>query len=115
MALSVRRKENGSLLLRRRRRRVNGAGRGHEENGSHGQGPGHRLQKCNELEANAEAALTQLGLDTEIDHVTDFSQIAAYGVMTTPALVIKGKVVSVGKVLKPEEIVPLLQNKEDIL
>ena len=33
----------------------------------------------------------------------DFTQIAAYGVMTTPALVVDGKVVSYGKVLKKEE------------
>jgi small redox-active disulfide protein 2 len=42
-------------------------------------------------------------MDTSIDHVTDFIQIAAYGVMTTPALVVDGKVVSYGKVLKKEE------------
>jgi protein-disulfide isomerase len=48
-------------------------------------------------------------MDTDIDHVTDFSQIASYGVMTTPALVIDGKVASYGKVLKQEEVVQLLQ------
>ena len=46
----------------------------------------------------------QLGMDTAIDHVTDFAKIAAYGVMTTPALVVDGKVVSYGKVLKPDEV-----------
>ncbi|MDD2362117.1 MAG: thioredoxin family protein [Oscillospiraceae bacterium] len=65
--------------------------------------------KCNALEAATKAALEQLGMDTTIDHVTDFSQIAAYGVMTTPALVIDGKVVSYGKVLKTDEVVKLLQ------
>ncbi len=65
--------------------------------------------KCNQLEAATKEALTQLGMDTAIDHVTDFTQIAAYGVMTTPALVVDGKVVSYGKVLKTEEIVKLLQ------
>jgi protein-disulfide isomerase len=53
--------------------------------------------------------LKQLNMDTDIDHVTDFSQIASYGVMTTPALVIDGKVASYGKVLKQEEVVQLLQ------
>lgn len=48
-------------------------------------------------------ALVELGMDTTIDHVTDFSQIAAYGVMTTPALVVDGKVVSYGKVLTKKE------------
>jgi small redox-active disulfide protein 2 len=70
---------------------------------------GSGCAKCNQLEAAAKAALEQLGMDPAIDHVTDFSQIAAYGVMTTPALVVDGKVVSLGKVLKTEEVVKLLQ------
>lgn len=70
---------------------------------------GSGCAKCNQLEAAAKAALEQLGMDTTIDHVTDFSQIAAYGVMSTPALVIDGKVVSFGKVLKIEEVVKILQ------
>ena len=48
-------------------------------------------------------------MDTSIDHVTDFDKIAAYGVMTTPALVVDGKVVSFGKVLKPDEVAAILR------
>jgi hypothetical protein len=48
-------------------------------------------------------------MDTAIDHVTDFAKIAAYGVMTTPALVVDGKVVSYGKVLKPDEVSAILK------
>lgn len=70
---------------------------------------GSGCTKCNQLEAATKAALEQLGMDTAIDHVTDFSQIAAYGVMTTPALVIDGKVMSYGKVLSTEEIIKILQ------
>ena len=70
---------------------------------------GSGCAKCNQLEAATKEALNQLGMDTTIDHVTDFSQIAAYGVMTTPALVVDGKVVSYGKVLKTEEVVKILQ------
>ena len=70
---------------------------------------GSGCAKCNELEANVKKALEQLGMDTTIDHITDFSQIAAYGVMTTPALVVDGKVVSYGKVLKVEEAVKILE------
>jgi small redox-active disulfide protein 2 len=69
---------------------------------------GSGCAKCNQLEAAAKSALEQLGMDTTIDHVTDFAQIAAYGVMTTPALVVNGKVVSYGKVLKTDEIVKIL-------
>ncbi len=70
---------------------------------------GSGCAKCNQLEATTKAALEQLGMDTTIDHVTDFAQIAAYGVMTTPALVVDGKVVSYGKVLKTDEVIKILQ------
>lgn len=70
---------------------------------------GSGCAKCNQLGEATKAALEQLNMDTTIDHFSDFSQIAAYGVMTTPALVIDGKVVSYGKVLKTEEVVKILQ------
>lgn len=65
--------------------------------------------KCIALENAVRAALAELGMDTSIDHVTDFTQIAAYGVMTTPALVVDGKVVSYGNVLKKEEAKAVIQ------
>ena len=65
--------------------------------------------KCNELEANTVVALNELGMDADIEHVTDFSVIATYGVMTTPALVIDGEVVSTGKVLKKDEVISFLK------
>lgn len=70
---------------------------------------GSGCAKCNKLEAAVRDALTRLGMDTSIEHVTDFAQIAAYGVMTTPALVVDGKVVSFGKVLNTDEICSILQ------
>lgn len=70
---------------------------------------GSGCSKCNQLEAATKEALLKLGMDTTIDHVTDFAQIAAYGVMTTPALVVDGKVVSYGKVLKTEEVIKLIE------
>ncbi|MBT9141213.1 MAG: hypothetical protein DDT30_01802 [Dehalococcoidia bacterium] len=51
---------------------------------------GSGCAKCIALGANAKVALEQLGIDTTIDHVADFAQIAAYGVMATPALVVDG-------------------------
>lgn len=65
--------------------------------------------KCNQLEASVKEALKMLGMSDTIEHVTDFSLIAAYGVMTTPALVIDGSVVSYGKVLKKEEVIEILK------
>lgn len=65
--------------------------------------------KCNALEAATEEALRELGMDATIDHVRDFEKIAAYGVMTTPALVVDGQVVSYGKVLKKDEVISILK------
>lgn len=70
---------------------------------------GSGCAKCNQLEAAVKEALSELNMDTTIDHVTDFNQIAAYGVMSTPALVVDGKVVSYGKVLKTDEVLKLLK------
>lgn len=70
---------------------------------------GSGCTKCNQLETATKAALEQMGMDSTIDHISDFAQIAAYGVMTTPALVVDGKVVSYGKVLKTEEVVEILK------
>ncbi len=70
---------------------------------------GSGCAKCNELEANVKKALAQLGMDTAVEHIKDFNVIAEYGVMSTPALVVGGKVVSYGKVLKTEEAVKLLE------
>lgn len=70
---------------------------------------GSGCAKCNALEAATKEALDELGMNATIDHVNDFAQIAAYGVMTTPALVVDGKVVSFGKVLKKEEVKAILK------
>lgn len=70
---------------------------------------GSGCAKCNALEEATRKALVELGMDTTIDHVTDFTQIAAFGVMTTPALVVDGKVVSYGKTLKKDEAKALIQ------
>ena len=76
---------------------------------------GSGCAKCNALEEAVRAALTELGMDASVDHVTDFAQIAAYGVMTTPALVVDGKVVSYGKVLKKEEAMELIRKARGLV
>ena len=72
---------------------------------------GSGCAKCNELEANTVEALKQLSIDQTIDHVSDFAEIAKYGVMTTPAIVYKNKVLSYGKVLSTSDIIDLLQKE----
>jgi small redox-active disulfide protein 2 len=65
--------------------------------------------KCRELKANTAEALKQLGMEEEVGSVTDFAQIAAFGVMSTPALMVDGKVVSCGRVLKTDEVAAILK------
>ncbi len=64
--------------------------------------------KCKKLAEAAEAAAQELGVDYELEKVTDINDIMGYGVMMTPALAIDGKVVSTGKVLSVEETKKLL-------
>lgn len=73
---------------------------------------GSGCDKCNQLKASTVEALGELGMDTEITHVTDFVTIASYGVMSTPALVVGDKVVSYGKVLKKDEVITLLKEAD---
>lgn len=70
---------------------------------------GSGCKNCVTLAENTKSALSELGMDAEIVKVTDFAEIAAFGVMSTPALVIDEKVVSVGKVLKSKEIIKILE------
>ena len=70
---------------------------------------GSGCKSCVTLAQNTEAALKEVGLEAEIIKITDFKDIMAYGVMSTPALVIDEKVASFGKVLKPKEIVKILR------
>jgi small redox-active disulfide protein 2 len=65
--------------------------------------------KCNELIANAKEAASTLGEEVEFEKVTNINEIMKFGVMTTPGLAIDGKVVSQGKVLKPEQIAKMLR------
>lgn len=71
---------------------------------------GGGCKNCHTLEDNTRAALQQLGVSANIGHVTDFAQIAQYGGMRTPALVVDGKVLSSGRVLSPEEAAKLLKD-----
>ncbi|MFP4171563.1 MAG: thioredoxin family protein [Candidatus Hydrogenedentota bacterium] len=70
-------------------------------------GPG--CPNCAKLAKNAEQAAQELGIDYEIEKVTDTNQVVACGVMMTPGLVVDGEVKSTGKVATPEEIKGMLQ------
>lgn len=60
--------------------------------------------KCKKLEENARKALEEKGKKAEVIKVTDITEIISYGVMSTPAIVIDGKVKAYGKVSTIEDI-----------
>ena len=60
--------------------------------------------KCRKLAENAEAAAKALGIEYQLEKVTDINEIMKFGVMMTPALVIDGQVKAVGKIPSSEEM-----------
>jgi small redox-active disulfide protein 2 len=64
--------------------------------------------KCKKLAGNAEVAAKDLGIEYEIEKVTDINEIMQFGVMMTPALAIDGQVKVVGKVPGVDEIKQML-------
>ena len=66
---------------------------------------GSGCPNCKRLEAETRAALDEAGIAYELMKVTDFADIASYGVMSTPALVVNESVVSSGRIPKRDQIV----------
>jgi len=64
--------------------------------------------KCKKLAENTEAAAKALGLEYQLEKVTEITKIMAFGVMITPALVVDGQVKVAGKVPSPEDIKKML-------
>lgn len=69
---------------------------------------GSGCKNCVALERTTAEALGRLGMDEAITKVTDFGQIASYGVMSTPALAIDGVVKVIGRVPSVEEVMDLV-------
>jgi small redox-active disulfide protein 2 len=69
-------------------------------------GPG--CPKCKALEQNVREALARLAVEAEVEKVTDIDRMMDMGVMMTPALVLDGVVLSVGRVLSSVQIAELL-------
>jgi small redox-active disulfide protein 2 len=59
---------------------------------------GSGCANCRRLTQLTEQALAELSVDAPVEHVTDYAQIAAYGVMSTPALVVDEQVVLAGRI-----------------
>ncbi|HEY3414113.1 MAG TPA: thioredoxin family protein [Armatimonadota bacterium] len=64
---------------------------------------------CKRLTENTKAAVELLGVDAEIEKVEDIREIVKFRVLSTPALVVDGKVVLAGRIPSAQEIAPLLK------
>jgi len=64
--------------------------------------------KCQQMEKMIREVVGETGAEADVEHVTDIRKIAEYGVFSTPAVVVDGKVKSVGKIPKKEEILAWL-------
>ena len=73
---------------------------------------GSGCSKCKLLYEHTEQAVRDSGIEAEIEKVTDFKEIMKFNIMSTPGLVINGKVVSAGKLLSKEEIVIKIMNAQ---
>ncbi|RKZ30991.1 thioredoxin family protein [bacterium] len=72
---------------------------------------GGGCSRCKMLEQNAFQAATKLNVAADIQAITDINEISKYGVMSTPALVINGKVKSVGKVPNVAQVMELIKEE----
>ncbi|MGE5423555.1 MAG: thioredoxin family protein [Ignavibacteriales bacterium] len=67
--------------------------------------------KCKQLEKDVFNALAELDLAADVEKVEDIKKIMAYKVMSTPALVVNGKVKVAGRVPRPDELKTLLNEE----
>lgn len=70
-------------------------------------GPG--CKRCQATEDMVRAAATALGLEVAVEKVSDYAEIAEYGIVSTPGIVIDGKVVHAGGLPKDEDLKRWLQ------
>ncbi len=66
--------------------------------------------KCNQLATATQSAADRLGLDYEMEKVTDFIRFAEMGVMVTPALVVDGKLKVAGRIPSDSDLEAMLQS-----
>lgn len=69
---------------------------------------GAGCKSCHEQYENAKAAVQALGLNVEVEYITDMEKVMEYGIMSMPAIVVNDQVISMGKVLKAADVEKLL-------
>ena len=70
---------------------------------------GAGCKTCHQMYENTKKAVADLGLGIEVEYITNMEKVMQYGAMSMPVLVVNEKVVSAGKVLKPQEAAKMLR------
>ncbi len=70
---------------------------------------GSGCANCKKLEAVTQKVVTSMGLEARVDHVTDYAEIMKFPILSTPGLVVNGKVVSSGRIPSESEIAAWLK------
>ena len=106
------REDYGNALLREFKKFL---GKPYEEEISEGLeikvlGPG--CPQCNRLEKELMEVMAEMNLVADVEHITNIKEIGRYGVMGTPALIVNGKVKSVGSVPPRNKIIGWLKEAQ---
>lgn len=70
---------------------------------------GTGCEKCDQLYANVQAVLKKTGCVAEVEKIEDLMEIVKLGVMTSPSVMIDGKLVVSGRVAKPDELAKIMK------
>jgi len=76
---------------------------------------GSGCANCKKLEALTHQVIDQMGVEAEIIKVTEYPDIMAYNIMSTPGLVINEKVVSAGRIPSTAEITTFVTNSMEVV
>ena len=69
---------------------------------------GGGCRKCENLLEAVKEAVAEKGIEAQIEYITDMPRIMEYGIMSTPALMVDNKVVSMGRALKAKDVLKYL-------
>jgi small redox-active disulfide protein 2 len=71
---------------------------------------GSGCENCQKVEAVARQAVAGLGLETKVEHITDYMEIHQYPILATPGLVINEKLVCAGRIPTLAEVTTWMTN-----